>query len=62
MRDDAKSPRRRGGRPPMDANDPHTVQVQVRIPTKQYDDLYRRASAERVTIPELVRRAVKRNP
>jgi hypothetical protein len=59
--DDPPLPRRRG-RPPLDTADPTTVQVQVRLPTRQYDRLYARATAQRVTVPELVRRAVRRDP
>jgi len=56
------SPPRRRGRPPLDAADPTTVQIQVRVPVHQYDRLYARATAQRVTVPELVRRAVRRDP
>jgi len=60
--DDPPPPRRRGGRPPMDPADPETVSIQVRVPSRQYDALYARATAQRVTIPELLRRAARRDP
>jgi hypothetical protein len=53
--------RRRRGRPPLDAVDPRSVNVHVRLPTRQYDAVCRRASAQRVTVPELLRRAVRRD-
>ena len=55
------TPRRRG-RPPLDAADPHAVSVQVRLPPREYDAMHQRASAQRVTVPELLRRAVRRQP
>lgn len=59
---DPPSPPRRRGRPPLDAADPITVPIHVRVPSRQYDALYARAIAQRVTIPELIRRAVRRDP
>ena len=50
---------RRQGRPPLDDNDP-SVAISLRVPSKQYDALYERASRERVTVPELIRRALAR--
>ena len=44
------------GRPPIDPTDRQTVRVCVRIPTKQYDALYKHAGAGRVTVPEVIRR------
>jgi hypothetical protein len=55
-------PTRRRGRPPIDAADPRSINVHVRLPTRQYDALHKRATEQRVTIPELVRRAVRRDP
>lgn len=43
------------GRPPLDTNDP-SVEVCVTLPSKKYDDLYKRARIERTTVPELIRR------
>jgi hypothetical protein len=51
---------RRNGRPPLDPADP-SVQVCVKVPAKHYDALYRTASAGRVSVPELFRRAIHRN-
>ena len=50
-----KPERRRTGRPPLDPHDP-TVELCISLPSKRYDDLYRRAGMARVTVPELVRR------
>jgi len=52
------------GRPPVDPDDP-SIPVHVKLPATQYDDLYQKAQRERVTVPELIRRAVTselRNP
>ena len=43
------------GRPPLQRGDP-SVSVHVRVPSSQYDRLDQRAKAERVNIPELIRR------
>lgn len=47
------------GRPPLDDEDP-SVGVSVRMPSKQYDALHARASGERVSVPEIIRRAIRR--
>lgn len=47
---------RRLGRPPLDPDDP-SVRVCVTIPGKRYDALYK-AAAGRVSVPELIRRAI----
>ncbi|MGH9309054.1 MAG: hypothetical protein ACRD1U_06760 [Vicinamibacterales bacterium] len=52
-------PKRRG-RPPLDANDP-SVPVQVRMPGREYDSVYERARRERVSVPEICRRALARS-
>jgi hypothetical protein len=49
--------KRRRGRPPLEPNDP-AVDVHVRMPSKQYDQAYARAQQERLTVPELLRRAL----
>jgi hypothetical protein len=46
------------GRPPLDADDP-TVNIHIRIPSKQYDEAFRLASSQKVTVPEMIRRALK---
>ena len=46
---------KRTGRPPLDPNDRQSVRVCVRIPTKQYDELYRQAAGGRVSVPEVIR-------
>ena len=51
--------KRRTGRPPLDPDDP-SVEMCVTLPAKQYDALYARARAERVSIPEMMRRILWR--
>jgi hypothetical protein len=51
---------KRTGRPPLDATDP-TVEMCLSLPSKRYDELYRQARAERVSVPELVRRTLTPN-
>lgn len=50
---------RRPGRPPLDAADPST-QMSLRLPSKHYDAVYRAASRERLTVPELIRQTIAR--
>jgi hypothetical protein len=50
--------RRRPGRPALAADDP-SVDVHVRIPSRDYDVVYTKAQACRVSVPELLRRGVK---
>jgi hypothetical protein len=47
------------GRPRLDAAQ-KSVGVQVRMPAGDYDRLYARARAARVSVPELVRRDLAR--
>jgi hypothetical protein len=49
---------KRGGRPPLDPDDP-SVDVHVRLPSKQYDAVYRLAQHARVTVPEMFRRGLE---
>lgn len=49
---------KRPGRPPLDTTD-RSVAVNFRIPPKQYDALYARAKAARVTVSEYVRSRVE---
>jgi len=46
------------GRPPLDRSDPSVV-VCVAIPSRAVDEIRRRAVVERVTVPELIRRALQ---
>lgn len=46
-------------RPRLDSND-ESVPVNVRLPAKQYDALYQLARDARVSVPEVVRRALDR--
>jgi len=62
--------KRTGGRPPLDAAGASSVPVHVKMAPRDYDEAYRRARQERVSVPELIRRdvraaaaiATKRNP
>jgi hypothetical protein len=47
--------KRTPGRPPLDDDD-DSVSVSFRVPAAQYDDLYRQAQAERLTLSEHLRR------
>jgi len=47
----------RRGRPPLDATDA-SVRVAFRLTTKQYDDVYRRAAAARLTLAEYLRAVI----
>ena len=49
---------RRPGRPRLDPSDP-SVRVCLSMPAKHYDQLYRQAAGARVTVPELIRQAIK---
>jgi len=51
---------RRPGHPPLDDTDPSTS-VHVRLPSTQYDNLYAIARRERVTVPEVIRRLIRRD-
>ena len=57
--------RRQPGRPPIDDDDP-SVPVNVKMPSKQYDEAFERAQRDRISVPEVIRRALrdteKRNP
>jgi hypothetical protein len=52
------------GHPPLDDDDP-SVPVHVKMPSKQYDEIYRRARTARISVPEQIRldsrEAEKRN-
>ena len=45
----------RRGRPPLDINDP-SVRLTVALTGRQFDDVFRLAQREKVTMPEVVRR------
>ena len=51
---------RRPGRPPLDPDDPSTT-VNVRLPGREYDRLYTIAQQQRLTVPEMIRRALARD-
>lgn len=58
MTQDPTRPRHPGGRPPIDPRDP-SVDCHVSVPSKTYDRLYRVARANRITIPEAMRRLIR---
>ena len=47
------------GRPPLDPDDP-SVSLQFKLPGKEYDAVYKAASAHRVSIAEFMRNVVRR--
>jgi hypothetical protein len=51
---------RRTGRPPLDDHDP-SVNVSIKIPSRQYDALFEQAQRERVSLPEMIRRRIRRD-
>ena len=46
------------GRPPLDRADPSVV-VSVAMPGRAFDLICRRAHAERLTVPEVIRRTLR---
>jgi hypothetical protein len=52
---------RRPGRPPLDAKD-RSVPVCIKMPARQYDQLYERAQRERVSVPDFIRRKLAADP
>lgn len=46
------------GRPPL-RDDDESTSVHVRFPSREYDDLYKRAQMERVSVPEFIRRKLE---
>jgi hypothetical protein len=51
------TPPRKPGRPRLDAEDV-SVSVHFRLPTKQYDATVQRASQERLTLGDFIRRCL----
>jgi hypothetical protein len=49
---------RRPGRPPLNVADP-SIHVGLRLPTKQYDALYQRATAARMNVSEFIRSKIE---
>jgi hypothetical protein len=47
------------GRPPLDRAD-RSVVVSLAMPSRAFDDVCRRASLARLSVPEIIRRAVLR--
>lgn len=56
---DPKRPGRPPGRPPIDPRDP-SVHVHVSLPSQTYDRVWRLAKAHDLTVPEVMRRALRR--
>ena len=52
---------RRTGRPPLDPRDP-SKKLTISLPSKQLDDYCKRAIREGVSVPEIVRRDLEKNP
>jgi len=50
---------KRTGRPSLDPDG--SVEMCLTLPAKRYDELHAQARAERVSVPELVRRALTPN-
>ena len=50
--------KRTPGRPPLDDDDP-SVTVTVRMPSKDFDEVCKRAQRERVNVRELIRRDIR---
>lgn len=48
----------RPGRPPLDPTDPSVV-VSLRLPSRAFDQVCVRAAAARLTVPEIIRRALR---
>jgi hypothetical protein len=51
---------RKPGRPPLDDRDP-SVNVSIKMPSRQYDALFEQAQRERVSLPEVIRRRLRRD-
>lgn len=51
---------KRVGRPPLADNDP-SANVQLRVPGSLYDRIYAEASRERLSVPDIIRRALERD-
>jgi len=49
------NPQKPNGRPPLTRGEP-SASVHLRVPRSQYDRLEQRAQAQRVNVPELIRR------
>jgi hypothetical protein len=52
-------PRRKVGRPPLDPTD-RSVSITVQLPTKAFDQVYRRATIERCSMAEAMRRLLRK--
>lgn len=48
----------RPGRPPLDRSDKSVV-VSFRVPGRMFDHVCRSANVERLTVPEIIRRALR---
>ena len=48
------------GRPPLDPYE-HSVVVTLRMTVQTFDTMYRRAQVERLSVPEIIRRALHKS-
>jgi hypothetical protein len=51
---------KRRGRPPLDG-DTASVKVTISLPAKQFDDFCKHASNQQVSVPEVIRQALRPN-
>jgi hypothetical protein len=51
----------RPGRPTLDDDGERSTQVTVRLAPKEFDTLYQRATRERVSVAEAIRRGIRRD-
>jgi len=58
--DEDDRPRGKGGRPRLDPTD-RSVAVSLALPGRQFDRLCQRASLARVSVPEIIRRDLRRS-
>ena len=52
---------KRRGRPPLDAGDP-SVQVTIALPSKHFDAFCALARRHQVSVPEIIRQAMRPRP
>ncbi len=49
------------GRPPLSRDEPSTAVGGLKLPTSLYDRAYDRAREERISVPEVIRRALTKD-
>lgn len=50
---------KKGGRPPLDADDPSTI-VSIRMPSRLFDRVYKHATEQRTTVRDVIRTTLDR--